>query len=175
MEVDLPPPLFTKGVSVTTLNASNLTDNNQDVNWNEIIERCDKVASVPCVNISLIGNASVGKTSLLHYYSRREQLSLAKVTIGIELQTVWLKVLGHPVKVKLWDTAGQEEYQTLTPNYIKGLDGVLLVFDLTDAESFDNTLNWYKQIKNYKDIPVVFLGNKSDLEDTRKVEHGAMQ
>jgi GTPase SAR1 family protein len=62
----------------------------------------------------------------------------------------------------------------LTANYVKNLDGVLLVFDLTYRESFDNVLNWYKQIKQFKDIPIAIMGNKSDLIDERIVEYGAM-
>ena len=96
-------------------------------------------------------------------------------TLGIEVEPVWIKIHGQTVKVKIWDTAGQERLAKLTNSFLRNLDGVMLVFDLTDRQSFDNTLTWYKQICENSDIPIVFIGNKSDLRDQRVVQEGAME
>jgi small GTP-binding protein len=112
----------------------------------------------------MIGNSNVGKTALIKTYCARGSLRSSKLaTLGVEVEPAWVAIHGQVVKVKVWDTAGQERLATLTKSFIKNLDGVMLVFDITDRQSFDNTLTWYKQIIECSDIPIVFIGNKSDL------------
>ena len=69
--------------------------------------------------------------------------------------------------MQIWDTAGQERYRTITKAYYKGADGILVVFDLTDRESFNNIDNWLNEIETHcgTDINIMVLANKADLAD----------
>ena len=73
--------------------------------------------------------------------------------------------------IVVWDTAGQEKYKALPPNFYKRAQGIMVVFDLTNPESFKNVQSWLKQIKvnTDEDVPIMFLGNKYDMEDKREV------
>ena len=77
------------------------------------------------------------------------------------------------VKIKLWDSAGQEKYHTLTHNYYKKCDGIIIVFDVSNKESFDKINYWVKSIHDNKDstknIKQVIVGNKIDLENERQI------
>lgn len=79
----------------------------------------------------------------------------------------------HLIKLHIWDTAGQERFKSLTTSYYRGSQGIIIVFDLTDIESFKNVRKWFKDIKNYANegVKVILVGNKSDLVDQRKVEN----
>ena len=70
------------------------------------------------------------------------------------------------VKVQVWDTAGQERYRSITNAYYRGAEGILIVFDLTQKESFENIENWINEVTVYtgKDVIMICLGNKSDLK-----------
>ena len=65
----------------------------------------------------------------------------------------------------LWDPAGQERFETLTKNYVHQLDGIVLAFDVTNSITFENTLKWFKQIKEITERPLIIVGNKADKED----------
>lgn len=70
----------------------------------------------------------------------------------------------------LWDPAGQERFESITNNYVRQLDGVVLAFDVTNINSFENILKWFKQIRDISDKPLVIAGNKCDLEDSQVSE-----
>lgn len=132
--------------------------------WSKVVVRTERATGVAVINVAMIGNSNVGKTALIKTYCARGSLRSSKLaTLGVEVEPAWVAINGQVVKVKVWDTAGQERLATLTKSFIKNLDGVMLVFDITDRQSFDNTLTWYKQIIECSDIPIVFIGNKSDL------------
>ena len=76
------------------------------------------------------------------------------------------------VRIQIWDTAGTSRYRTITPNYYRSVDGILLVFDLTQHETFDKVSYWVSQINVNTDvgkIDMLLVGNKVDLEDSRQV------
>jgi small GTP-binding protein len=78
----------------------------------------------------------------------------------------------HTVKVQIWDTSGQERFLSLTKNFLKGSNGAVIVFDITDRKSFEDLEQWIESIKENIDIdtlPIVLLGNKVDLECNRQV------
>jgi len=79
--------------------------------------------------------------------------------------------------VKIWDTAGQERFKTITYSFYKRAQGVLIAFDVTNRESFENVKNWVDSIENYakEDIQKVLIGNKIDLVDQRKVSNNEAQ
>ena len=85
-------------------------------------------------------------------------------TIGVDFRFRTLQINKSTVRLQIWDTAGQERYRTITKAYYKGADGILVVFDLTDKESFMNVDGWLKEIEKHcgTDVSVIVLGNKMD-------------
>lgn len=79
---------------------------------------------------------------------------------------------GNIIKLQIWDTAGQERFRTLTASYYRGAQGIIIVYDVTDRETFDNVRTWISEIEKYSQAGVckVLVGNKSDLEDKRQVQ-----
>ena len=119
----------------------------------------------------IIGDTCVGKSNILSRYIRQEFTQDTKSTVGVELGIKFLKVKNVNAKIQIWDTAGQERYRAITSSYFKGSDGCFIVYDITNEISFDNIEKWYELIQNEtgKDIPVIIIGNKCDLENERKI------
>tara|TARA_B100001093_G_C26396225_1_gene829289 strand:- start:40 stop:693 length:654 start_codon:yes stop_codon:yes gene_type:complete len=126
--------------------------------------------------IIIIGNTCVGKSSLLLKYTRDIYTSYYEPTIGVDFGTKIVQVPNNdnqhiPIKLQLWDTAGQERFRTITQSYYKGTCGVIVVFDLTNKESFKSIENWFKEIDDFcePDISIILIGNKCDLKELRVV------
>ena len=124
--------------------------------------------------ILLIGDSSVGKTSLILRYAfdffKDEYFSI----VGGDFYTKHEIINNMNVLVRLWDTAGQERFKSLTPNYFKNAEGVMLTYDITKTESFENLKFWINSIKtNLGDknifIPIIIVGNKLDMEHMREI------
>lgn len=117
--------------------------------------------------ILLIGDPGVGKTSILNRFLENRFDENPEITQGVEALSKTLNVEGVSVKLKIWDTAGQERMGFLTSSYYRGAHGILVVFDLTEHETFENIGNWIGEIQRYavaKDPPVkLLLGNKIDI------------
>jgi Ras-related protein Rab-1A len=127
----------------------------------------------PSISIIFIGDSKVGKTSTIYRYSEKQFLSHIS-TIGIDKVITHMKIKDKKnnnidLTVKLIDTAGQEKYRKLTTSYYKYADGIILMFDVTDKETFDSISIWNNEIQNKskKDINVLIVGNKIDLKDNR--------
>ena len=84
-----------------------------------------------------------------------------------------MEVNGKKVKLQIWDTAGQERFKNITASYYRGGNGVLVVYDITDRDSFENLNSWLIEIEKNanKNVYKLLIGNKSDLEDKRKVTY----
>jgi Ras-related protein Rab-1A len=84
-----------------------------------------------------------------------------------------LEVNGKKVKLQIWDTAGQERFKNITASYYRGGNGVLVVYDITDRDSFENLNSWLIEIEKNanKNVYKLLIGNKSDLEEKRKVTY----
>ncbi len=121
--------------------------------------------------VIIIGDTNVGKSNILTRYLKDEFSSNTKSTVGVELGIKFLKIKNIKAKIQIWDTAGQERYKAITSSYFKGSNGCFIVYDITNEASFDNIEKWYEQIQSEtsKEIPIVLVGNKCDLEDERKV------
>ena len=121
--------------------------------------------------VIIIGDTAVGKSNILSRYVKDEFSTNSKSTVGVELGIKFLKVKNTKTKIQIWDTAGQERYRAITSSYFKGSNGCFIVYDITNEASFNNIENWYEQIQKEtsKDIPILLVGNKCDLEDERKV------
>ncbi len=120
--------------------------------------------------VILVGDSGVGKTNILNRYTKDEFNFDSKTTIGVEFGSKIFNVKDHFVKIQIWDTAGQERYRSITNAYYKGSKGAIIVFDLGRRETFDHVERWYEDINRNgdKDISIILVGNKSDLE-TRAV------
>ena len=121
--------------------------------------------------IIIIGDTCVGKSNILSRYLKDEFREDSKSTVGVELGTKFLKVKDVGTKIQIWDTAGQERYRSITSSYYKGSHGCFIVYDITSEISFENVDKWYQQAQKEasKDVSIILVGNKCDLEDQRKV------
>ncbi|KAJ5077380.1 ras family-domain-containing protein [Anaeramoeba ignava] len=119
----------------------------------------------------IIGDTSVGKTSILTRYCHTFGTSSPNTTIGAFFKVKKIQINGKIITLQIWDTAGQERFRSLTPVYYRGTYGIVLVYDITNEKSFQNIENWIKEAKKYADenVQMILIGNKSDLEEKRKV------
>lgn len=121
--------------------------------------------------VVLIGDSAVGKSQLLGRFARNEFCLDSKATIGVEFQTRTLTIDHKTVKAQIWDTAGQERYRAITRAYYRGAVGAMLVYDITQRESFDHVARWLEELRGHADnnIVLMLMGNKSDLGTLRAV------
>ena len=121
--------------------------------------------------ILLIGNSGVGKSSLLLRFSDDTFTGNFMPTIGVDFKIRTLDVDGKTIKLQIWDTAGQERFKTITSSYYKGAHGIIVVYDVTDKESFKNIDTWMNEIEKHAsdNVSRILCGNKSDLDDSRAV------
>ncbi|MHA1240512.1 MAG: GTP-binding protein [Promethearchaeota archaeon] len=123
----------------------------------------------------VVGDGGVGKTALTLRFSKGFFTEDYKMTIGVDfhVKTISIDTLEGPIKCKLqlWDTGGQERFSSIRPMYYRGSLGTILVFDLTNSATFEHLPQWIEEVRaNIKsDIPVLLIGNKSDLTDQRAV------
>ncbi|KAK7028317.1 ras family-domain-containing protein [Favolaschia claudopus] len=129
-------------------------------------------APINC-KLLLIGNSSVGKSSLLLRFSDEQWLpeDESSATIGVDFRVHKMEVQGKKVKLSIWDTAGQERFRTITSSYYRGAQGIILVYDVSNRESFDALPRWYSELETYVSDKVVkiLVGNKVDKEFSRQV------
>jgi len=122
--------------------------------------------------VLILGDSSVGKTCFLLKYTDKVFNEVYMSTIGLDyrLKTLTLKS-GKKVKLQIWDTAGQDRFRTITKNYYKGANGIILIYDVTSSETYENVENWISQIKEEAspNVVIYLVGNKVDMEDKRKV------
>ena len=124
--------------------------------------------------ILLIGDSSVGKTSLIQRYANGIFKEEYLATVGLDFYTKQEAINNINVLVRLWDTAGQERFKSLTPNYFKNAEGVIITYDITSSQSFENLKFWINSIKTNLGekniiIPIIIVGNKLDKEDMRDI------
>ncbi|NWY57115.1 RHOF protein, partial [Chionis minor] len=122
------------------------------------------------VKVVVVGDGGCGKTSLLLAFARGDFPKVYVPTV-FEKYTASLQVGGKPVKIHLWDTAGQEDYDRLRPLSYSDANVVLICFDVTSPNSYDNVLTkWYPEVNHFcKGVPVLLVGCKTDL---RKLQEG---
>jgi len=125
------------------------------------------------LKIVVVGDSGVGKTNLIKRFISNEFSENFKATIGVEFMSKTYRINKHLFKVEIWDTAGQERYKSITAVYYKGAKGALVVYDITDKNTFDNIDKWMLEIKDKtsKDIKLMIIGNKIDLKDEREVKN----
>jgi Ras-related protein Rab-1A len=125
--------------------------------------------------IIVIGDSTVGKTSLLFQYNNQLNPLKQVATVGIDYFTKDVVIEKKVIRTKIWDTAGQERFRSITDNFFKCANGVILVFDLNNRESFDNLKIWVQSIRLKvvnKNIRQILIGNKLDLKREISYEEG---
>ena len=121
------------------------------------------------INIMTLGNSSVGKTSYIIKYTDNYFREIYLSTIGIDRKVKSIKLNNKNIKLIFHDTTGQERFKSLSFNIIKNADGVILMYDITNKESFESIPEWIKNVTEEKgnDFPKILLGNKIDKENKR--------
>ena len=122
---------------------------------------------VTSVKLLLLGDSGVGKTGLImRYCDNTFPLSFAS-TIGVDIKIKLIHLKGEKVKLQIWDTAGQERFKTLTTNVYRGVQGLMLVYDISDEFSFANVRNWMMHLDQHTDANTVrvLVGNKVDTSN----------
>lgn len=118
----------------------------------------------------IIGDSGVGKSSLLIRFSDNTFSGSYITTIGVDFKIRTVMVNGHRVKLQIWDTAGQERFRTITSTYYRGTHGVIIVYDVTNGESFANVKRWLSEIEHNCDVVnKVLVGNKNDYPERKVV------
>ena len=119
----------------------------------------------------IVGDAAVGKSNLLLRYTHGEFKEEYQLTIGVEFGSNNIIVDNNIFRIQIWDTAGQENFRSITRSYYKNSACALIVYDITRRQSFENLINWIEDCKNSspKTVFMVLIGNKCDLEKNREV------
>ena len=127
---------------------------------------------IPIYKILLLGNYSVGKTCFLLRYMDNTFETDHLTTVGLDYRLVNLEYKSKPIKLQIWDTAGQDRFKSITKNYYKGANGMLILYDITNKKTFDDITNWITEInEESSNVIINCIGHKKDLENKRKVSY----
>lgn len=117
--------------------------------------------------IIIIGDENVGKTNFLHRVVYRKFEKKPKATYGVEFEfkTIPLPASNQRVRAQLWDTSGAKQFLSITTTHYRFAVGAILVYDITNKQSFDNLNEWLQKIREYsdRDVKIALVGNKRDL------------
>ena len=121
----------------------------------------------------IIGDAAVGKSNILLKYAHNQFKPEYQLTIGVEFGAKNIVIQNKIYRIQIWDTAGQENFRSITRAYYKNSVCAVIVYDISNKESFDNVSIWVEDCRSQspKTISLVLVGNKKDLEDQREVSY----
>jgi len=121
--------------------------------------------------VVFLGKQSVGKTSLITRFMYDSFDNTYQATIGIDFLSKTMYLEDRTVRLQLWDTAGQERFRSLIPSYIRDSTVAVVVYDITNVNSFEQTTRWVEDVRAERghDVIIVLVGNKTDLADKRHV------
>ena len=119
----------------------------------------------------IVGDISVGKSCILLQFTDKKFRVEHEITVGVEFGAKTIELNRKVIKIQIWDTAGQEQFQAITRTYYRGAYGALLVYDITRRETFAHVRKWLQEVRvnSSKNITMILIGNKKDLEDRREV------
>ena len=125
------------------------------------------------IRLLMIGDSSVGKTSLVVRYDEDSFSTMFMTTIGVDYRDKLITLEGRDIKLQIWDTAGQESFRSITRSYYRGAAGALLVYDITRRETFNHLASWLEDAKQHahSNMTIMLIGNKSDLTHRRAVTY----
>ena len=120
----------------------------------------------------MLGDSGVGKTSLLTRFVKNDFRPETRSTISAAFLERRVELDEETVRLEVWDTAGQERFRTITSSYYRGAHGIIIVYDITDEDSYNNVKQWLNEIDRYasEKVDKLLVGNKADLSDKRKVD-----
>jgi Ras-related protein Rab-1A len=123
--------------------------------------------------VLLLGNSNVGKSSLFLRFVDDIWNDNFVPTIGVDFKIKTFEIDEKKIKMQIWDTAGQERFKNIISSYYRGAHGILLIYDVTDKDSFRNLANWLIEIEKNanKNVLKVVIGNKTDLENRRVITY----
>ena len=123
--------------------------------------------------VLLLGNSNVGKSSLFLRFVDDIWNDTFVPTIGVDFKIKTFELDEKKIKMQIWDTAGQERFKNIISSYYRGAHGILLIYDVTDKDSFRNLANWLIEIEKNanKNVLKVVIGNKTDLENRRVITY----
>ena len=119
----------------------------------------------------VIGSSGVGKTAICQRLVDDTFYEETPSTIGVEYRSTAVEIDGNAIKLQIWDTAGQEKFASIAKSYFRQAVGVILVFDITDRQSFNDLSKWLSDVRSLCDpnAAVTLIGNKLDLSSSRKI------
>ena len=140
---------------------------NKIINFKIIAKKMSTNSKSDFINIITLGESSVGKSSIINRYVENNFDYNFVSTLGVDFRKKIININGENIRLKIWDTAGQEKFRSIQKQYYRNSDGILLVFDVTKFETFNVLEEWINSIKNQtsNDIIVVLVGNKIDLNN----------
>jgi Ras-related protein Rab-1A len=155
--------------------SSKTQDNQTKPNTNQTTNNMNPPEYDYLFKLLLIGDSGVGKSCLLIRFADDTYTESYISTIGVDFKIRTIELEGKTVKLQIWDTAGQERFRTITSSYYRGAHGIIIVYDVTDQESFDNVKQWLHEIDRYAtdDVNKLLVGNKSDLTSKKVVTYEA--
>lgn len=126
---------------------------------------------VATYKILVLGDSNVGKTCIVHRFCDETYYDTYISTIGIDFKQKIVNLDGMPIKLQIWDTAGQERFRTLTTAYYRGAMGILVMYDVTNMDSFNHLSYWFRNVEENasSDVVKVLVGNKCDSSNLRVV------
>ena len=127
--------------------------------------------NIKSIKLVLLGESSVGKTSIVSRFVNQQFTDLQDSTIGASYFSKLSMIKGENYRLEIWDTAGQERYHSLAPMYYRGAKGAIVVFDITSANSFEKAKSWISELKltANMNVQITLVGNKTDLQHRRQV------
>ena len=123
----------------------------------------DNSISVTRHKIIFVGDAGVGKTSIINRIVDNPFSDAYEMSIGVDFVSKNLKYRGQNIKLQIWDSAGQEKYKGLIPSYVRNSSIVFIVYDISSKTSFNNVSSWISFIKSIENTKIILCANKTDL------------
>ena len=123
--------------------------------------------------ILVIGDTGCGKTSIMQRFVEGTFDEQFVVTVGTDFKEKIIEVNEKSIKLQIWDTAGQERFRAINSSYYRGAHGIIVVYDVTDTDSFENTQTWLGDISRYacSEVPRILIGNKCDDITKKEVDY----
>lgn len=121
----------------------------------------------------IVGDSSVGKSNLLSKFAHNKFADSYEATIGVEFDVKNLEINEKIFRIQIWDTAGQENFKSITKAYYKNCVCAMVVYDITKRQTFDNIQTWLDDVRNEspKNALIILIGNKIDLYQERQISY----